>query len=64
MSFAGYFQLWKEFQDKSSARLRSKSSEDVKLIVWTSELTHRKNLQYLPAEDYIVQVWTNGAVRQ
>ncbi len=60
----GYLQLWEEFQEKSSFRLKAASSEDVKLVVWTSELTHRENLHYLPPEDYIVHIWTDGSVSE
>ncbi len=61
---SGFIQLWKEFQERSSARLRLASTPEVKLIVWTSDLTKREHLDNLSPQEYIVHIWTNGSVRR
>ena len=61
-SVEGFIELWKEFQDESSARLKAAAGQDVKIVVWTSDLTNKENIDNLPPEDYIIQIWTNGSV--
>lgn len=64
----GFVQLWSEFQEKSSSRLKkvfsvyNSDKDDVDIIVWTSGLTKGEHLDNLPNDDYIVQIWTNASV--
>ena len=59
-----FITLWRDFQQKSSERLKKRSSlkEDLDIIVWTSDLTKEKYIDYgLPKEDYTIQIWTDGS---
>ncbi len=57
----GFVKLWKEFNEKSSARLMKATGKDLDRVVWTSTLTKRENLAALPVDEYIIQYWGNAS---
>ena len=63
----GFIKLWKEFQEKSSDRLKKVYNEagaedDLEIIVWSSDLTKEEHIHNLPRETYTVQVWNDESV--
>ncbi|TRY67678.1 hypothetical protein TCAL_02945 [Tigriopus californicus] len=62
-----FVQLWSEFQEKSSARLKSVYADQdqtevpLKIILWTNHLTLPENLENLSPETYTIQIWLNGS---
>ena len=54
-----YFQLWKYFQDRAYNILtKVNGGKEIPAILWTSDLTSEKNIDYLDTEKYIIQIWT------
>lgn len=56
-----FMKLWNVFQTQAVERLEKKMGKKVPLIIWTSTLTHEEYVeQYLPKDNYIIQIWTTG----
>ena len=60
---ADFIELWREFQEKSSGRLKkvAKNVPDMDIIVWTNHLTKPEYIHNLPKDIYTVQIWTDGS---
>ncbi|XP_018331702.1 chitooligosaccharidolytic beta-N-acetylglucosaminidase [Agrilus planipennis] len=57
-----FTKLWNLFQTKAIAQLDFKAKTTLPIIMWTSELTRKENIQkYLPKDRYVIQVWTEGS---
>ncbi|TRY67901.1 hypothetical protein TCAL_15791 [Tigriopus californicus] len=61
-------QLWCEFQEKSSAKLKSvyetkkdENETSLRIIVWTSRITLPEYNDNLDPDTYTIQIWTKGS---
>jgi len=56
--------LWKSFQLQAAEQVYEAADKRVPVIIWTSRLTENDNLaktkDFLPTEDYIIQIWAEG----
>lgn len=60
-----FIALWRDFQHKSSQLLKKRSSnaDNMEIIVWNSDLTKEKYIDYgLPKKDYTIQFWGDASV--
>ncbi|XP_075215127.1 chitooligosaccharidolytic beta-N-acetylglucosaminidase-like [Lycorma delicatula] len=56
----GFIELWNYFQERALKKLKEASEyfdHNAQAVIWTSDLTSKKNLNLLN-KDYIIQVWT------
>lgn len=55
-----FLQLWSHFQTRALEQFdKSAKVKNSRIILWTSSLTESMNVtDYLPAERYIIQIWT------
>ena len=53
------FELWEDFQQKSSKLVQQKNKKkSTPIILWSSGLTSRTNVtEILPTDEYIIQFW-------
>ncbi|XP_055382720.1 chitooligosaccharidolytic beta-N-acetylglucosaminidase-like [Condylostylus longicornis] len=57
----GFLKLWAYFQNNALERLDKVSNNKLPIIVWTSGLTEKENVEkYLDKTRYIIQAWTSG----
>lgn len=56
-----YSKLWKHFQDRAyNLVTKANGGKAIPAILWTSDLTSEKNIDYLDPKKYIVQIWTSS----
>ncbi|XP_033213958.1 chitooligosaccharidolytic beta-N-acetylglucosaminidase-like [Belonocnema kinseyi] len=56
-----YSNLWKNFQDRAyNLVTKANGGKEIPAILWTSDLTSEKNIDYLDPKKYIVQIWTSS----
>ncbi|XP_055689176.1 chitooligosaccharidolytic beta-N-acetylglucosaminidase-like isoform X1 [Lutzomyia longipalpis] len=56
-----FVELWNHFQSHAHERLKAAASQ-TRAILWTGTLTEPNFVErFLPQEDYIIQVWTEGS---
>lgn len=64
-SEADFMKIWNLFQSQALERFNKHTTSKVPIIMWTSTLTQEQYVeQYLPKEDYIIQIWTTGSDAQ
>ncbi|GLH00644.1 Chitooligosaccharidolytic beta-N-acetylglucosaminidase, partial [Gryllus bimaculatus] len=61
-SEADFIRLWKNFQERSYARLiKANGGKQLPVVLWTSHLTLKGQVHLnLEKEKYIIQIWTKG----
>jgi len=54
-----YLELWKDFQQKAYAKvLEAAAGKAMPAIIWTNSMTEEGVENFLPVDDYIIQLWT------
>ena len=52
-------ELWKDFQQKAYAKvLEAAAGKAMPAIIWTNSMTEEGVENFLPVDDYIIQLWT------
>ena len=52
-------ELWKDFQQKAYAKvLEAAAGKSMPAIIWTNSMTEEGVENFLPVDDYIIQLWT------
>ena len=56
-----YSELWKYFLGRSYDILtKANGGKEIPAVIWTSDLTSERNVDYLDPKKYIVQVWSSS----
>ncbi|CAH0551866.1 unnamed protein product [Brassicogethes aeneus] len=59
-SEADFIKLWDHFQSQALEKVYEKAGKQIPVIMWTSHLTHKEYVKFLPKDKYIIQIWTKG----